>query len=266
MAKVRVDTGCSKAEVYTHGAHVTAFEKTGEAPLLFLSEASEFHGDKPIRGGVPVVFPWFGPREGMPMHGLARLAEWSWVGSELMPDASVTLRFRLPADGRYEVDFVVTVGAVLTMELLVSNTGSGEFRFENCLHSYFQVGDIHRVRLIGLRDLRYRDQLSGEEMLEAGEAIRFDSEVDRIYQDSGNLVEIEDPVLGRVIRVHKSGSRSTVVWNPWIAKSQRMPDFGDEEYLRMVCVESGNVRANAVTLPPGQRSSLRVEIDSVPAT
>jgi len=73
-------------------------------------------------------------------------------------------------------------------------------------------------------------------------------------------VEIIDPALGRTIHVRKSGSMSTVVWNPWIEKSRRMPDFGDDEFPHMVCVESGNVREHAITLGPGQRSSLLVTL------
>jgi D-hexose-6-phosphate mutarotase len=79
-------------------------------------------------------------------------------------------------------------------------------------------------------------------------------------------VAIIDPVLDRAIIVSKTGSKSTVVWNPWIAKSQRMPDFGDDEYLRMVCVESGNVSENSVTLAPGEEALLTVEVSSFPLT
>jgi glucose-6-phosphate 1-epimerase len=95
-------------------------------------------------------------------------------------------------------------------------------------------------------------------------SIRIAGEVDRTYQDSAATVEIRDPVLHRTLRVRKSGSKSTVVWNPWLAKSQRLPDFGDDEYLQMVCVESGNIAEHAITLTPGQRSSMIVEIDSLP--
>jgi D-hexose-6-phosphate mutarotase len=33
-----------------------------------------------------------------------------------------------------------------------------------------------------------------------------------------------------VSSVAKSGSASTVVWNPWQAKAAAMADFGDDEY------------------------------------
>ena len=53
-----------------------------------------------------------------------------------------------------------------------------------------------------------------------------------------------------------------MVWNPWAAKAQQMPDFGNDEYLRMVCVESGNVAGNQIALPPGESSRLVVTVSS----
>jgi len=76
------------------------------------------------------------------------------------------------------------------------------------------------------------------------------------------LIEILDPQFGRVIRIEKEGSASTVVWNPWIEKAQQMPDFGNDEYQRMVCVESGNVASNGIKLAPGATSTLRVKLST----
>jgi len=96
LPKISVKTAWSTAEIYLHGAQVTGFQKNGEPPLLFMSRQSQFAVGKAIRGGVPIVFPWFGAREGFPDHGLARVTEWEWEGSSAAPDGSVTLRFRLP--------------------------------------------------------------------------------------------------------------------------------------------------------------------------
>ena len=264
LPAIRVETAASTAEIYLHGAHITAFQLQDEPPLLFMSEASAFAADQPIRGGVPVIFPWFGARDGLVGHGFARLAEWDLVETRLLPDASVCLAFRLPSEDEFEVEFIVSVGRSLTMEFSVTNTGASAFTFENCLHTYFQISDIHQIEVAGLQGTRYRDQLLGADVTETGETIRFTAETDRIYQDTAAVVQIHDPGMHRTILVRKSGSKSTVVWNPWIEKSQRMPDFGDGEYLHMVCVESGNVREHAITLAPGKQSSLRVELASSP--
>ena len=261
---IQVESDWSQAEIYPHGAHVTSFQMNGEAPLLFMSAASEFHTDKPIRGGVPVIFPWFGAREGLVFHGFARLAAWDLVSVVVLPDGSMRLHFQLPSDDECEVDYFVTVGASLTLELVVTNTSIADFTFENCLHTYFLVGAIDSLAIAGLHGTRYRDQLLAAEFTESAESIRFTGEVDRVYQDSGATVEIHDPALHRSIRVRKSGSQSTVIWNPWITKSQRLPDFADDEYRHMVCVESGNIAPNSLTLAPGEISQMTVEIASVP--
>jgi D-hexose-6-phosphate mutarotase len=211
---IRIHADEGSAVVYTHGAHVTDFRKSSGPPLLFMSRESEFSHDKPIRGGVPVIFPWFGARDGAPMHGHARLDEWEWTDSRLLDDGAVRVTFRLPSAGDAEVFYNVTVGATLHLEMSVTNRGDSSMSFENCLHTYFQIGDIHKVALRGLCGSRYRDQLTGEEFTESAETIRFTGETDRVYQDGAPFLEIEDPALGRLIRVRKSGSRSTVVWNP----------------------------------------------------
>lgn len=261
---VRIHADGGSAEIYTHGAHVTDFRQSSGPPLLFMSRESGFAPDKPIRGGVPVIFPWFGARDGLPVHGHARLDEWEWTDSRLLDDGSVRVTFRLPTATNAKVTYTVTVSATLHLEMSVTNRGDSAMTFEKCLHTYFQIGDIHQVALRGLCGSRYRDQLTGEEFTESAETIRFTGETDRVYQDDAPFLEIEDPALGRLIRVHKSGSRSTVVWNPWIQKSLRMPDFGDDEYPHMLCIESGNVRGDAVILAPGATSTLAVTIESEP--
>lgn len=265
LRKFLVETPHSIAEVYLHGAHVTRFEKKGEPPLLFMSEASEFNPEKPIRGGIPVIFPWFGPREGLPAHGYARAVEWHAEETLLLPDGSVSLRFRLPRLWRFDVEYLVTVGEKLTLELIVSNTDDVAADFETCLHTYFQVSDIDSISLTGLSNSEFLDKLTGEYQIESGPELQISGEVDRVYHRTTETVEIHDPGYQRKIRVEKSGSNSTVVWNPWIEKSIRMPDFGDTEYLRMVCVESGNVGLDKITLPPGEKSSLKVVLSSEPS-
>lgn len=78
----------------------------------------------------------------------------------------------------------------------------------------------------------------------------FIAETDRLYHHDGTAV-LHDPAWNRTITVAKTGSATTVVWNPWIAKAAAMPDFGDDEWQQMVCIEAANVRATALRLEPG---------------
>jgi len=238
--------------------------------MLFLSQCSRFEENQPIRGGVPVIFPWFGPREGMGMHGFARVKLWEIKEIVPAPDGSVSVRFRLPnypeagAYPSFVAEYVVTVNEGLTLELIVTNNSADEkLEFEECFHSYFAVEDIAATSIVGLKGHSYLDKVSNfAKKTETDEAIRISSEVDRVYLDATGTVEIRDARLGRVIRVAKENSASTVVWNPWIAKAQQMPDFGNEEYQKMVCVESGNVNVNKAVLEPGKTLVMKVKLSS----
>lgn len=261
---VRITSPWSTAEIHLHGAHVTSFQKNDEEPLLFMSDSSQFEPGSPIRGGIPIIFPWFGAREGHPAHGTARITLWELTATFVLPDGSVRASFHLPGGGPFAVSYHVTVGASLLLELVVKNSGEVEQSCETCLHTYFRVGDISEVSVQGLSGVTYLDKVLPGSHAESGEPLRITGETDRIYQDTTGPVEIHDPVFRRHIRIGKSGSRSTVVWNPWIAKSKAMPDFGDDEYPHMLCVESGNVGADRITLAPGGESILSVELFSGP--
>ncbi len=270
LPMLEISTAWSTAAIYLNGAHVTHFRRKDEPPLLFLSQCSRFAEGHAIRGGIPVILPWFGPREGLAQHGYARLKSWDLKEFAPAPDGSVSVRFRLPdcpeavAFPPYTVDYVVTVNQSLTLQLIVANRSKdAEFTFENCLHTYFEVADVTAISIHGLKGVSYLDKVTSFlEKTETSDTLRIASEVDRTYQNTTGTVEIRDPRLGRRIRVEKEGSASTVVWNPWIAKSRQMPDFGDEEYERMICIESGNVGSDSVSLPPGGSSTLTVRLSS----
>jgi len=272
LPKVIVTSKSSTAEIYPHGAHIAHFQKNGEQPLIFMSRKSWFAPGKPIRGGIPICFPWFGNRDGEPSHGFARITEWQLVKSSAVPDGStVTLHFALPQiPGReawngLRTEFIVTVADNLTMELVASNESCGNtVEIENCLHTYFNVGDIAAVSITGLQNAAYLDNTAGgngERKVQAEAVLRIPRETNSLYLDTTTAVEIRDDSFKRIIRVEKLGSRSTVVWNPWT--TQKLPDdFDPAEHKHMVCVESGNVKQNKIALAPGKSASLKVTLDS----
>jgi len=273
LPKINVQSPWSTAEIYLHGAHVTHFQKNGGPPLLFMSAKSHFAPGKPIRGGVPICFPWFGNRAGEPSHGFARSATWQLRKTAAAPDGVVTLTFALPPiPGRdawknLRPEFTVTVADTLTMELTVANDSCGEpLEIENCLHTYFHVGDINQVSITGLRGLPFDDFAAGAtgvRRMENDPVLRMAKETNRVYPDHAGVVEIRDEELQRTIRIEKSGSNSTVVWNPWT--TQKLPDdFDPAEHKNMVCVESGNVKQNQLSLLPGKTTSLKVILSSQP--
>lgn len=272
LPKIHITSRFSTAEIYPHGAHLTQFQKNGEPPLIFLSHESLFAADKAIRGGIPICFPWFGAREGAGMHGIARLSEWELTETSEDPGGAVKLVFVLPpvrlAQAGWppaQVTLRVTVAEQLTLELAVLNITAKDFSFEDCLHTYFSVGDISQVEITGLKGVHYLDKVDQfARKLETADAIKINSEVDRVYLATTGIVRIRDAKLRRTITVRKSGSASTVLWNPWQAKARAMADFGDDEYQRMVCVESGNVGESKITLAPGRSAALQVVLSSEP--
>src|SRR5438128_12609709 len=94
----------AEARVYLHGGHVSHFQRGGRRPCLFMSSESLFVAGKAIRGGVPVIFPWFGPRAndpvggGSPMHGFARVMEWEVESSDAHGDSTSIVLMLRPDD------------------------------------------------------------------------------------------------------------------------------------------------------------------------
>lgn len=191
LPKIAVTTAWSTAEIYLHGAQVTGFKKDGEAPLLFLSARSWFAPGKSIRGGVPICYPWFGPRAGETAHGLVRFLAWELAATAAAEDSAVTIRLRLPETSMkpewsaLQTEFVVTVADRLTMELLATHEGAGApLAVENCLHTYFQVGDIGAVSLAGLQGAPFDDFAAGANGARKSEAepvLRITRETNRVY-------------------------------------------------------------------------------------
>jgi glucose-6-phosphate 1-epimerase len=263
LPRLSVDTGICTAELYLHGAHLCRWQPRSQPhPVLWMSEASRFEAGAPIRGGVPICFPWFGPKAGdpsAPVHGVARISAWNMDGATLEADGTVNVRLSLdcgalasphvPHDLR--LAYELRLGRELSMALTVRNPSDAPAAFEEALHSYLAVGDVRRVSVAGLEGAAYLDKVDGAKRKTQAEAlIAIAGETDRLYLETGAAITLTDPDLGRRIRVEKTGSRSSVVWNPWVAKSRAMADFGDDEWPGMICIETANAADNAVTVPP----------------
>ena len=115
----------------------------------------------------------------------------------------------------------------------------------------------------GLEGCSYTDKVDqGRHRVQEG-PISIRSETDRIYLDTQADCIIENSGMQRKIGISKKGSRTTVVWNPWIDKACNMKDFGDTEYKGMVCVETANADTDVVSLAPGSthilENAIRVE-------
>jgi len=251
LTRLVIHTDRAEAEVYLLGAHVTHFKPAGADPVLWMSRSSWFEEGKPIRGGVPVCYPWFGATgpTGSEKHGLVRQLLWAVESVERTDDGDVEAVFMIRSDqfeasdwiaGRFDVRHRVRVGSSLKMRLETRNTGDQPVTLSEALHTYLAVSDVRHVSIRGLEQRPFLSSLvPGGRGQASGEPIRFDREVDRIYTSTPDTCVLEDPDMGRSIVISKSGSMSTVVWNPWVAKAAAMPDFGDDA----ITVEPGGSHA-----------------------
>lgn len=260
LPRIVVTSPLAEAEIYLHGGQVTRYKPSGQQDVLFMSSKSLFQPGKAIRGGVPICFPWFGPRSNepaAPAHGFARLESFDLESTTVDPDGTVHLSLLMHANDlsrrwwkvEFSLRYRITIGRQLSLQLEMTNMGTQPVVFEEALHTYFRVGDIHRVKVIGLEETHYLSRVEqGDEHIQPVAPITFAGETDRTYIDTTDTCLVEDASLGRRIQIEKQGSNSTVVWNPWIDKSRAMADFGDDEWPGMVCVETGNIGPNAVLL------------------
>jgi glucose-6-phosphate 1-epimerase len=309
--------------IHEHGATVLSYVNAKGRDLLFVSNKAVLDGSKAIRGGIPLVFPIFGPppnkagsNEGtekqstMPQHGFARNNKWTLVGRPTI-DVSVgtvgaTFRLDLKdvsngrgtdnpwaTDALYDVRLELTVeiheNGALTTELAVHNTGRAAFEFQALFHTYYRVSggaalDPKLTYVHGLGGYSALDQLTLQtKVMGADESVTIGSEVDRIHTppsdstsaanvtigvggdaDGTDVVEMKCEATIRTAGRHGDSAATTstsvpvsvVVWNPHVDKAAAMGDFGNDEYVDMICVEPG-ILQRRVFLEPGQVATLR---------
>ena len=265
LPAVQIDRpGLCSGSVYLHGAHVAAWRPEGAEEVLWLSEKSAWEAAKPIRGGVPICFPWFGPRNNKdypdsPMHGFARLKAWTLEALTDSP-AGVTVVLRLQNDAAtmalWPVPFTlrhrITFGRDLVMALEFTHQADAPVNFEEAQHTYLSVGDVRQAHIAGLNGRHYIDKTDGFKEKEQSGDVTITGETDRVYLNTPGAITIGDPVKRRRILIQKERSLATVIWNPWVAKARAMADFGDEEWPHMLCAETVNAGPNSVTAAPGE--------------
>jgi glucose-6-phosphate 1-epimerase len=272
LARAIISTPAADAELYLQGAHLAHWTPRGQHPVLFLSPKSQFAPGKAIRGGVPIIFPWFGSRgDGKPgpAHGLARTSEWTMESARQHEDGRVEITFTLASndatreffDTAFRLRFRVTVGSELEMELITSNEAPAPFTFEEALHTYLAVGDVRQASVFGLENSSFIDKTDGlKRKRQDSEPVRIAKETDQVHLNTRAACTVWDPVWNRRIIIEKSGSDSTVIWNPWIDKSSGMTDMAADGWKQMICVETANAAENAVLLPPGESHKLTATI------
>jgi len=252
----------AKASVSIYGAHVLSYRPKGREEVLWMSSLSTFEEGNPVRGGIPVCFPWFGPHETdskKPQHGFARLQMWKVAGTANLPGGETQLRLTLRQNPKIKTlwqysflaEMIITVGTFLNVAFRCTNTGKEKFSYTSALHSYFYVSDIANVKIKGLGSSHYYDGIKATtQSIQKENSLEIQKEENRRYIDTTSDCIIEDSGLLRKIRIGKTGSRVTVIWNPGAEMSKKIADMPDDGYKTMVCVEAANAYDDIAVVQP----------------
>ena len=279
----RIRHGQAELLVAQQGAQILSYQLAGQPPLIWLNNEAVFKQGKGIRAGVPVCWPWFGNfsrnpdnvqamRQGSDAptaHGLVRTMDWSLQGIEAEGDSvNVAFTLPLPEGGlpgwphKVGLTLRVRLGETLQIELSSENLDDHPVSLSQALHTYFAVSDVRNVQVEGVEGLTYIETLDDWKPVAQVGSLGFAGETDRIYQNAPAQLSIVDPDWQRRIQLTSSGSRTAVIWNPWIERASQFADMADDGWQRMLCIETANVMDDVVTLAPGASHTLGVTIGS----
>ena len=250
--------------------------KVAGTEKLWMSEAAKLDGTRAVRGGIPIVFPRFGPPKGnhpvtdsLPQHGFARNVYWEFLGQVdetsvqygLSPD-QLTPEFR----EKWGYDFKLLLTFVLSetgidLKFDVENTDSKPFDFTALLHTYFYVPEIEKTTLDGVENLNFWDIHTKTDHVSPSGVQDFHAEFDRIYKSTPrkHVIYYENKPLYTLESTPSLAD--TVVWQPWLSGAKTMTDFEPKEsFHTMLCVENGAVK-EFINLKPNEtfKSGLHIE-------
>lgn len=272
---IKVENEYASALISIYGAQVLSYKLKlkdgGNNELLFVSESAYFEEGKAIKGGIPICWPWFGrdPENlGRQMHGFARNMLWQLedTSSTSADDTKIVLSLTESKDSYklwphdFKVILTITIGKSLHLSLQTVNTGKEAITITQALHTYFSIADIQQVQLEGLDGVQYLDMVNGANKTEVQlDGVNVNQEVDRIYTDAPNYATLIDTKSQREVTIKTSGSKTTVVWNPWIDISKSSGDLNDDAYQRFICVETANAAEDVVVIEPNESFKIEAE-------
>ena len=268
---IEINNAKAHATISTYSGQVLSYRpKSQKDDLLFVSEKAYYEDGKAIKGGIPVCWPWFGadPDDlGRPAHGFVRNRQWEVTGSESLANGATKVVLAMVDSDQtreiwphpFKLSIEITVGDSLRVALVTHNSGDESIIISQALHTYFYVGDISKVQVLGLDGIDYLDKV--DEFAEKTQSgpVTINGEVDRIYKGVTGELVIDDASLGRRIRITSRGCSTAVVWNPWSEIAASMGDLDDDDYKKMICVETANAGPETVEIAAGSEYRLEAE-------
>jgi glucose-6-phosphate 1-epimerase len=265
-----IENRYASAKVSLVGAHVYSFIPKGHDPVIWMSPKAAETIRTMIHGGIPLCFPWFADHptdKKKPLHGFAHQSVWNVSETESLADGRTRISFILKDTAEirklWTPSFVailtVLVGEELSVDVHIRNTDNSIMKLTDALHSYFNIGDISDIAIKGLDGVDFIDKTDNFTRKRQKGDIAVSGEINRIYLDTQSECIIYDKRLKREISIKKTGSRTTVVWNPWFL-CENIPDMVPESYRTMICVETANTENDSVILQPGGEHRFSVNI------
>jgi D-hexose-6-phosphate mutarotase len=251
-----VDNRLGRAVVALQGAHLMAFEPRGQREMLWVSPKCVLEAGKPIRGGIPLCLPWFGPgKDGAIQHGFGRVMEWTLVAAEICSGGATRIVLELAGDATvsavwphaFRFRLEVVVGTSLRMALSAANRSAQTAPFAFAFHTYFSVPNVAEALVAGLENTTYIDKIDNSaRKVQQGE-VAISTLTDRIYLDVPAVQTIK--IATGNVKI-ESDTQCNVVWNAW-TNDKNMADLGEGNHVGYLCVERCDVADRAVTIPAG---------------
>ena len=266
---IEVDNNKAKARISAYAGQVLSFQPVGEPEdLMFVSENAYYKTGKATKGGIPICWPWFGPDPeglGLASHGFVRNRMWQVLSTEAMATGETRVKLGVSSSAEtqeiwphsFELAIEIVVGTQLSVSLITQNTGSEAFSITQAFHTYFAIGDVNQVQVLGLEDASCLDKVDGGTQKTQAGAVTISAETDRIYTGVKPELVIDDAALGRRIRITTTGSHTAIVWNPWAEISAKMADLAEQDYQRFICVETANAADETIQVAPGSDYQLQ---------
>jgi D-hexose-6-phosphate mutarotase len=271
---LEVNNPYAKATISLYGAQVLSYIPHEEKDLLWLSEKSAFEIGKAIRGGIPLCFPWFGPHaqdKNKAQHGFARTSTWELSSSETLDNGATYILLSLQQNADtlalwpylFNAQLHITISQYLEVKLTVTNTDNRSFNYSDALHTYFKVDDVTNISVEGLYNAGYFNGFGMELIKQETALLLFNGEENRRYVNHTGDCIINDKGNKRNIKVSKSGSKVTVVWNPWETTASKMTDIEEGGYKKFICVEAANAYEgiDIIHLESGESCSITSTIE-----
>ncbi len=259
------------ASISGQGAQLLGWTPKGQENVIWLSPNASYAKGTPVRGGIPVCWPWFGPHpttSEYPSHGFARRKEWKLKTNEDQGDKTL-LEFELINDEfeswpyHCSATLKLIIGESLNIQMTTKNLSlTNQLSYTQALHTYFRIGDIKDVTVLGLENTQYIDKVNSGALGQDEKPLNISSEIDRIYSAKAEKIIIDDKSMRRKITISHQGANAIVVWNPGEKKANELGDMGPAgSHKQMLCIETATAGRKCMILNPGEQHTISSTYD-----